>query len=59
MSGSSTDSERRLGDARVTLAERLSKRATAAIEAEGRRYLRFAALEAEPHEVEIVLAHAA
>ena len=44
---------------RVTLAERLSKRATAAIEAEGRRYVRFAAAEAASHEVDVVLADAA
>ena len=35
----------------VTLAERLARRATASIEAEGRRYLRFAAGEVERREV--------
>ena len=39
----------------VTLAERLSKRATAAIEAEGRRYLRFAAPSAVSAELRLDL----
>ena len=40
----------------VTLAERLARRATASIEAEGRRYLRFAAPEADGREVALRLA---
>ena len=40
----------------VTLAERLARRATASIEAEGRRYLRFAASESEPREVVVRVA---
>jgi winged helix DNA-binding protein len=38
----------------VTLVQRLSKRATSAVEAEGRRYLRFAAAGTERREVRIV-----
>ena len=40
----------------VTLAERLSKRATASVEAEGRRYVRFAAGAAEPFDVQVTTA---
>jgi hypothetical protein len=40
----------------VTLVDRLSGRATSSIAAEGRRYLRFAAADAESHEVRIVSA---
>lgn len=40
----------------VTLAERLPQRATAAIEAEGRRYLRFAARPGEPGDVRVAVA---
>jgi hypothetical protein len=40
----------------VTLAARLPRRATASIEAEGRRYLRFAAPEADGREVELRVA---
>jgi hypothetical protein len=39
----------------VTLAERLPKRAVASIEAEGRRYMRFAAAAAESRDVRIVV----
>lgn len=39
----------------VTLAERLPRRAVASIEAEGRRYLRFAAATAESRDVRIVV----
>lgn len=39
----------------VTLAERLPKRAVASVEAEARRYLRFAAPDAESREVRIVV----
>ena len=51
------DREPRAGSALlvVTLAERLSKRATAAIEAEGRRYLRFAAPSAVSAELRLDL----
>ena len=52
------DRDRATGDATLTvlLGGRLSKRATAAIEAEGRRYLRFAAADAGRREVRIGLA---
>jgi hypothetical protein len=40
----------------VTLAERLARRATASIEAEGRRYVRFAAPEAERRDVVVRVA---